>query len=430
MRKYIFLSIGIIGSLAFSQHTSAQRVLSLGEAEELFKHRNMELVVATQKGEIESEAAIKDAKLLNNPELSLSGVNLWSNSHQRDGERELIPPLVGRKFGRNMQFEVELSQEIRLGGERRKNIRKEKANRLVVDYENMETTQVMLLEFKERVFELNYTKEYTNILQKQMEVFETVIQNYKKQLEHGYISQTELLRIQAEALQLEQEYNEAQRTLISESEEIQSMLGLELNDKVEIVIPKNQMRLNQGIDYLYTYLFNNSPTLLKTQAQIEAQQRNLRYEKSVRIPNMTFSASYDRFGGVWKDYIGFGVSFQLPVFNRNQANTKAAIQLTKLATFEMEQEQLRLQNKIQSTYTNYQQILNFLNKLEDEPIIAGLDDLLVSYQTNILKRNISLIEFLDFMETFKDTKNVVLETQKELYLAYSVLESTIGVKLN
>ncbi len=422
---YFLISASI---LIYAVPVQSQRTITLSEAEELFKQRNAELIVTTQTEIINANAAIKEAKLLNNPEISIEQVNLWSTSKQRDGEKELIPPIIGN-FAKNTQFSLELSQEIRLGGERRKNIRKEKKNKEVASFENLEKTHTMLLEFKEEVFQLHYAKEYASVLEQQKKIYDTIITNYKKQYELGYIAPTELLRIQAEALQLKQELNDTYKDINSGIETIQSLLGYNMDEIVQIDIPANSMRLENGVDYLYS-LLNYNPTILKGKAQIEAQQQNLSYERAVRIPNMTLSANYDRFGGVWKDFIGFGVSFSLPVFNRNQANTKAAKQLTKLASFEVEQENIKLRNKIHTSFLNYQQTLLFLNQLEEEPIIADLDFLLNKYESNILKQNISLIEFIDFMNTYKDTKNILLETQKELFNQYSILEATVGVKLN
>ena len=429
MHKGLLLSISICSGLCLTNLVNAQRVISLEEAEKLFIERNAELIITTQKEIIEADAAIKEAKLFNNPELSLGEVNLWRNSHQREGESEVIPPLFG-KLGKNRQFSIGLSQEIRLGGERRKLIKKEKGIRKVVDFENLETQQEMLQEFKEAVFELDYAKQYLTVLMEQKKIYDSIVENYKKQLASGYISPTELLRIQAETLQVEQELNESKREYNSGVETIQTMLGFDLSERVEIAIVGEQMRLESGLDFLYAMLGESNPTILRSKAALEAQQYNLKYEKSVRIPNMTLSATYDRFGGVWKDYIGFGVSFDLPVFNRNQANTKAAKQLAKLATFEVEQQQLKLRNKLQSTYANYHETLCFVQKIENEPIIKDLESLLESYRSNVLKKNISLIEFIDFMETYKDTKGILLEAQKELYNQYSLLESTIGIKLN
>lgn len=405
-----------------------QRVLSLSEAEELFKQRNAELLVATQKEIIDAEAHLEEAKKFNNPEFSIDQVNLWSTSNQRGGEKEVIPPIIGN-FARNTEFSLGLSQEFRIGGKRRKKIHEEKMNQHVVRFKNQEISNNLILGFKELIFELNYAKEYAGILEKQKQVFDTIITNYKKQKEQGYIAPAELLRMQAEGLQIQQELTEVRKNINSCIKNIQSQLGMSDDEIIDVDVRGSEMILDKGIDYLYTLSLDN-PTLLKGQSRIETWQKKLVYEQSLRIPDITLSVNYDRAGSVWNNFIGFGVSFALPVFNRNQAQIKATKRMTRLAEYEHEHEKNRIKNKIRASYENYQQTLNFFNQLTNEPTIANLDKLLEKYKNNIIAKNVSLIEFIDFMETYKHSKNILLETRKELFTQYSMLEATIGLKLN
>lgn len=48
------------------------------------------------------------------------------------------------------------------------------------------------------------------------------------------------------------------------------------------------------------------------------------FEKAQRIPNLTLSSAYDRGGNAMLDFVGFGVSMDLPFFNRNQGNIRHA----------------------------------------------------------------------------------------------------------
>lgn len=422
-----FYCVTLFLTMFHASYSYSQRVITLAEAEELFKQRNSELIVSTQKGIIESDAAFEESKKFNNPEFSIDQVNLWSTSGQREGEKEVIPPLFGN-VGKNTEFSIGLSQEIRLGGKRNKKIKLEDKNRDVVRFENLETTNDLLLSFKQEIFELNYAKEYAKILEKQKNVYDFIIANYKKQKELGYISSSELLRVQAEDMQILQELNNVDKVINTSIKNIQSQLGCGNNEIADIIVDGSEMRLDKNIDYLYNLSLEN-PSLLKGQCEIETMQKNIDYERSLSIPDVTVSATYDRAGGVWKDFVGFGVSFTLPVFNRNQAKIKAARRMHDLAEYNYGQQQIKVRNRIRSSYENYKTTLNFLKQLENEPSIINLDKLIDKYKDNVLKKNVSLLEFIDFMETYKNSKNILLETEKELYNQYCMLESVTGVKL-
>lgn len=417
----------LLGICSYFSPVYAQREITLDEAETLFRQKNGELISVTHRATIEADANLEEAKKFDNPELSIDQVNLWSTSGQREGEKEVIPPIVGH-FGKNTEFSLGLSQTFRLGGKRRKKVREEKLNREIVGFSNQEVTNDLLFAFKEEVFALNYAKEYAKILEKQQTVFATIIKSYEKQQKQGFISSSELLRVQAEKLQIEKELNEVKNSINSTLKDIQSKLGDGENEITDIRIPESDGVVNRTLGELYA-LSAGHPVLQKGISQIDFSKKKLTYEKSLRIPDMTFSANYDRAGGVWKNFIGFGVSFTLPVFNRNQANIKAAKRFADLANYEQQQQTILVQNKIRSSFENYQQTLDFYEKLGKESAMENLDNLLVKYQNNIIKKNISLIEFIDFMETYKNSKNMLLETQRDLFVQKCALEVTVGTKL-
>ena len=77
--------LAFIGLLQLPHVATSQELWSLQEAEQLFLNQNIEI----QEGKAElyvAESAIQQAKLFNNPELTLEQVNLWSTQSQRDGE--------------------------------------------------------------------------------------------------------------------------------------------------------------------------------------------------------------------------------------------------------------------------------------------------------------------------------------------------------
>ena len=420
--------VSVCGLLMSLPPVYAQGVITLDEAKELFKQRNVEYLVTTGKGTIEADAYWEEARKLENPELSLDQVNLWSTPKQRGGESVVIQPIVGG-FAKNTEFAVGLSQHIRLGGKRRKKLRMAETNRNVVEHENRAIANDLWLDFVEGVFDLNYAEAYAQILNKQHLVLSTVVASYEKQKEQGYTATADLLRIKAEKLQLEKELNEVSQLINSGLKEIQTKLG-DGNDSIRgITIRRPDMLMSHALHDLYD-MASAHPAMLKGHAQLDWMDKKLDYERSLRIPDMTLSATYDRAGGVWNDFVGFGVSFTLPIFNRNQAQIKATRRLISLSAYEHEQTKVKLRNQIRAAYENYHRTLKFFNQLENEPTIAQLDVLLEKYQNNIIKKNISLIEFIDFMETYKSSKQILLATQKDLLIQKNIVENTIGTKLN
>ena len=101
--------------------------LTPSDIESLFLKQNLKLIAEQMNIDI-ADAEIVQAKLWDNPNLSVSGINLWSTKSQRDGNPELSSPLFGN-FGKHTQFSVELSQLIQTANKRGKLVARDKISK-------------------------------------------------------------------------------------------------------------------------------------------------------------------------------------------------------------------------------------------------------------------------------------------------------------
>ncbi len=61
-----------------------------------------------------------------------------------------------------------------------------------------------------------------------------------------------------------------------------------------------------------------------TETQIQSEQTNLALQKAMRIPDITLGANGTEWGSYVYNYNSLSLSFDLPVWNRNQGNIKIA----------------------------------------------------------------------------------------------------------
>ncbi|MFG5857232.1 TolC family protein, partial [Dysgonomonas sp. Shenzhen-Wh21] len=59
-----------------------------------------------------------------------------------------------------------------------------------------------------------------------------------------------------------------------------------------------------------------------------------------------------------------------------------------------------------------------------------LDDMLGIYTKNFLNRNISMLEYLDFMESYKSNKQIVLLSRKNMYNSFVEFQYAVGTEIN
>lgn len=430
MKKAFLLLIGIFGFISlYSQNQEIKR-LTPTQIDSLFLERNLQLIAEQYNINI-ADAMISQAKLWNNPSLSLTQVNLWSTNSQREGAEEIIPPLFG-SFGKNTEFSVELSQLIQTAGKRRKLINREKISKEIAIQEFEELMRSLKIELRNTIHEINYLQSYKDILDNQINTLDKLLDSYLKQVRQGNINKSEALRLQSSIFELENELNETSEKLNEQQRILKSLLYFDSMVFIEIEDEESIIKNPEVIvlEELLRSAIESRADLKIYQLQEQFHEKSLKYEKAQRFPDIELSANYDRFGGVWKDFIGFGIGFDLPVINRNQGNIKGArYELEKNKNLLLQQENL-IRQEVAEKYANYLIAYNFYEKIKENNLLSEIDGMIEIYSRNLLNKNISMLEYIDFIESYKTTKETALNTRKKLFIQFEELQFVIGTEIN
>jgi len=87
-------------------------------------------------------------------------------------------------------------------------------------------------------------------------------------------------------------------------------------------------------------------------------------------------------------------------------------------------------NEIMEAYVNYEQSLKFYKKITDNELLSELDQMLDVYTKNLLNRNISMLEFIDFMDSYQKSKQISLEALKSVNNNFEELQYAVGTDIN
>lgn len=400
--------------------------LSCEEIETLFLQNNLELIAEKYNIGI-ADAAIIQARLWDNPTLSVSNVNLWSTKAQ---EREINDP-PHNSYLKNTEFSIELSQIIQTANKRGKLIRREKVAKEIAQQEFEDVLRGLKTELRKSVYEIQYAQAYIDVLVNQQNSTNPLVEAYKKQVQQGNMAKGELLRLQSSLLELENEINGLRMELAQQEKTLKVLLNMSPQTHIEIIDKphkeKNpeQLTLSDLLQQADEY----RPDMKQYRLQTQFHRKSLEYEKSLRTPDVTLSANYDRYGGVWKDFVGFGVSIDLPFLNRNRGNIKAA-QLSIAQNLSREQQQQNIiLHEVAAAYNNYTQTYRFYKKIEENSLLPELDTMLELYTKNLLNKNISMLEYVDFMEAYRSNKQTVLSAKKELTMQFEELQYLVGTDI-
>lgn len=86
-------------------------------------------------------------------------------------------------------------------------------------------------------------------------------------------------------------------------------------------------------------------------------------------------------------------------------------------------------HEITEAFANYTRAYNFYKKIAENELLTELDTMFDLYTKNLLNKNISMLEYIDFMESYRSNKETMLSARKNRYVSFSELQYTTGSDL-
>lgn len=420
---YIFLL------LPFSLPAQDTLVLSRNQCEAIFLKENL-LLIAEKLQISQAEARVLQAGKWPNPSLEIDEVNLWATDKQLAVFGDELQGLNDGGFGRNQQLAFSLEQFILTAGKRKKLIALEQVS--VEKSENYfeELLRNLKIEFRNQLTWLQYLQMSIGNYQKQVNSIKQLTQSYQNQVLQGNIAKGEYIRLKAIELEIAKIINELNKEINGHQKEIKLLMRLPSAAYIQITA-EGYLRNTEQVGTLSPESLIALAKKYRPDYKIarldENYYNNLHaYEKAQRMPDITLKGGYDRGGNFMYNFIGFGLSMDLPVFDRNQGNIRSAQIGMEHSGLLSKQKELSLENETILAWQNLQNAIQFLSQIE-HGYEDNLDKLLLSYTNSFLDRNISLLEYIDFMEAYLENKKIILEAGKEVNEKMEELNYTIGL---
>ncbi|WP_166334991.1 TolC family protein [Sphingobacterium chungjuense] len=411
---YIMLLSGIL----FSQVGQAQ-TFSLEELEAAFLQNNY-MLIASRFQVNQADAEIVQEKLWDNPTLSISEVNLWSNRTSEQFAR-----LFGN-YGRTQQFAIDLEQLIETAGKRKKRvaIRSLEKNNAVFEYE--EVMRELRKDLRQAYNELYVISNDLGKLQESVTVFANLSETFKRQAASQNISKADWLRVQSELVTMEKEQVDLQAELIEAIGVIQALTSMPDLSIQQLSFADMSQRINRSVPLdTRAMAFENNLGIKKQQNQLLIADKELELELANRKPDLTVGINYDRGGNIMQDFFGLGVSMDLPIFNRNKGNIKVAQYQIEEQRANRSAIEIALDTRLTSLtaqLVQYRQTLDRWSALD----VGAESKMLENYHKNMLSKQITLLEFIDFTQAWRASYQSMLEIQKNYLNTYEELQFVVG----
>lgn len=403
-----------INTFAYAQDTLK---LSLDDAESRFLKTNL-LLLAGQYNVDAQQALIAQARLWENPRL-----NVELNAYNADANRAF-------DVGKNGQKIFALEQVFYIGGKKKHEVDLAKQNKQIAQYEFQDLLRNLKFQLRKNYYSLHYDYITLRIYNNQLQLLQNIISAYEEQSQKGNISLKEVLRLKAIYYQLNNEKTDLLLGISDAQGVLQTLLGT--NEIIQPVVESNftnsykekELKLQQ----LIADAMANRPDFQRSKVELQSAETNIRLQKSLGVPDLSLGGIYDQQGSAFRNYVGLTMGINLPLWNVNQGNIKAAKINLKVVEALQQNTERSLEVEVK---TAYEKVLRIEEEYQtiDKTYSADFENLNKGVVENFQKRNITLLEFTDFFESYNQSQSELNKLRKTRIAAYEELNAAVGKEI-
>jgi cobalt-zinc-cadmium efflux system outer membrane protein len=374
--------------------------LTVKQAEDLFLKNNLTLIAQRYNIDIAS-AQVLTARLFPNPDFSFSN-GLYGSDTSR-----------GYHSYKEKSFNV--SQLFTTAGKRNKNIRLQQIGVEQARYQFFDLIRTLKFTLRSDFYSLYYNRQSARVYDLEIGSLGKTMGAYKEQYAKGNIAAKELLRIQAQLYSLQAEYSSLLTGIDTTESDLRMMLHLPPGTAIAPQLGQDSLVKDHlaGVPYerLLDSAYVNRYDLKYSKTTVEYNNLNLALQKATAVPDFSLSVNYDRLGSYGQNFLSGGVGFSLPFFNRNQGNIKQARLQVDQSKVQLQNTQNQVENDVASNYKTALRLEKLYSSF-DPQFKQDFTHLIGEVYKNFEKRNISMLEFLDYYESYKantlQLNNVIL----------------------
>ena len=395
--------------------------ITLQQAEDQFLRNNLQLL-AGRFGIGAAQAAADQAALWSNPNISIE-----QNAYNKYTGRFLDVTKTGNTG-------LQLQQLILLAGKRDKQVRLAEINTAMVRETFSGTLRALRTELRTDMFDLFY-------LQKSLAFYDQTLPEVRRTVaateaiyEKRSILLAEVLRLKSLLFSLENERLDLLNR-ISEKENELAVLVHDTSSTPVYYHPSFDERALDSLRYdvlslpaILASAAENRPDFRLAEQQVRYDAQNLALQKALSVPDLTVGGLYSRAGSYIPDYLAVTVSIDLPIFNRNQGNIAASEQNLEADRALREHARIEVEKEVTDAYRKAAAIDSLYRRF-DKQFTGQYQTLVDGMNASYERRNITIIEFTDFYESYRTSMLQMYQLFNDRLDAFEALNYAAGTTL-
>lgn len=402
-------------NISYSQDTLRLReqdtlILTMQQAEDSFLSKNLSLI-AQQYSIDSARATVITARLYDNP-----GFNFASGFYQPES----------KKFfdysDKNREIAIQVNQLVKTAGKRNKAINLATSGIDIAQFQFYDLIRTLRYILRNDFYDIYFLERSERLYDQEINSLKSIVTAFEQEQKKGYIALKDVLRIKSELYTLQAEYNDLQTNIDYVQSELRLLIRagpdsyiIPIADTVNV---KSSIVSQTPFQLLIDSALLNRPDIKALNSNILFSQNNLTLQKALAKPDITLDLNYDRQGSYVKYFNSVGIGIPIPLFNRNQGNIKNARVQVEVNKVAYNAGLDKLKNDVTTSYITALRAEKLLQSF-DPKFDTDLEQFINEVFINFQKRNLTILEFLDFYESYKQN---VLQLNKLRFNKMSALE--------
>ncbi|MEN4758879.1 TolC family protein [Chryseobacterium sp. C39-AII1] len=403
--------------IVISSFVAAQQQMSLLDCEEAFQKNNLQLL-AEQYNINMADADVLQAKIWELPQLS-GQINAYNPEDKKVFD-------VGHAKG------AQITQLIYMGGKKKNEIAFAKSNKELAQLQFSQLLVDLRSELRSTYFNLYYEKLKLENTDRQLGYMNDLLAAYKVQSAKGNVSLKDEVRLQTLVIQLNNDKIGINKDILELQQSLQVLTGV--TDDIE-----PQLSEAEAKETLALQPFGDDAELKKKAIENNADyQYNLKlidnsklyaqWQKSLNVPDLNVGAGWDQNGGTFKNEVNLMVGIPLPLWKSNKGNVEKANFAIQQNQKNADFQRLNLETKVQAAYKTWKSQYDQLTQIKSNDL-NNMELVYNGMLTNFRKGNVSLIEFADFMDSYREAALQIYDMKNEIMQSAEQLNQLVQTKI-
>ena len=242
------------------------------------------------------------------------------------------------------------------------------------------------------------------------------------------MSRMEVSRLELFLLSLRKERQEAERQLVEMRGRLNLLLGAPAGQDRELVLDESILEKADLSAVSFADLgtmLDSRPDVRAARAGVRAAEANVKLQRAMAAPEFSVRGMYDRAGNFINDYFAIGVTCSVPIFNRNQGEIKSAklelLQQGKEEEYAVDKAEMELYSACHQLRKAVELYRAFDGRVEQD-----FEQLMEGVNENFYERNINMLEFIDYYQSYKEACLQCYELRRDVFGAMENLNTVVG----